>query len=152
MPKPYQLNLSEGRAGVVGGPEARPAAAAGDGVRVVHREARTHQGVHVVDLGALQEVDALRVHVDLDAVRLDHPVVRRRGVLEQLGRGDASIGALAGRFGMTLTGMSKHVGVLERAGPEAGIKVQRMGFAPTTCDMGIKAFTPSTFASRPPLL
>src|SRR5690242_15500417 len=40
----------------------------------------------------------------------------RRGVLEQLGRSDASITELAGRFHMTLTGMKKHVGVLERAG------------------------------------
>lgn len=40
----------------------------------------------------------------------------RRGVLEQLARSDASITDLADRFHMTLTGMKKHVGVLERAG------------------------------------
>src|ERR671920_613926 len=40
----------------------------------------------------------------------------RRGVLEQLGRADASITALAEQFDMTLTGMKKHVGVLEQAG------------------------------------
>ena len=40
----------------------------------------------------------------------------RRGVLEQLGRADASITELAEKFHMTLTGMKKHVGVLERAG------------------------------------
>ena len=40
----------------------------------------------------------------------------RRGVLEQLGRADASITDLAQKFHMTLTGMKKHVGVLERAG------------------------------------
>jgi predicted ArsR family transcriptional regulator len=40
----------------------------------------------------------------------------RRGVLEQLGRSDASITQLADRFHMTLTGMKKHVGVLEEAG------------------------------------
>ena len=39
----------------------------------------------------------------------------RRGVLEQLGRADASITDLARTFHMTLTGMRKHVGVLERA-------------------------------------
>ena len=39
----------------------------------------------------------------------------RRGVLEQLGRADASITDLAGKFHMTLTGMKKHIGVLERA-------------------------------------
>jgi hypothetical protein len=40
----------------------------------------------------------------------------RREVLEQLGRSDASITDLAERFHMTLTGMKKHVGVLEKAG------------------------------------
>ena len=40
----------------------------------------------------------------------------RRGVLEQLGRSDASITELAEKFHMTLTGMKKHVGVLEQAG------------------------------------
>jgi DNA-binding transcriptional ArsR family regulator len=40
----------------------------------------------------------------------------RRGVLEQLGRADASITDLAAKFRMTLTGMKKHVGVLERVG------------------------------------
>src|SRR5438874_9461102 len=40
----------------------------------------------------------------------------RRGVLEQLGRADASITALAERFQMTLTGMKKHVGVLGASG------------------------------------
>ena len=40
----------------------------------------------------------------------------RRGVLEQLGRADASITDLAEKFHMTLTGMKKHVGVLEQSG------------------------------------
>jgi len=40
----------------------------------------------------------------------------RRGVLEQLGRGESSITDLAEQFHMTLTGMRKHVGVLEDAG------------------------------------
>ena len=39
----------------------------------------------------------------------------RRGVLEELGHSDASITDLAARFEMTLTGMSKHVRILERA-------------------------------------
>ncbi len=50
----------------------------------------------------------------------------RRGVLEQLGRADASITALAERFHMTLTGMKKHVGVLERAGLVSTEKVGRV--------------------------
>ena len=40
----------------------------------------------------------------------------RRGVLERLGRGEASVSELAERFGMTLTGMKKHIHVLEEAG------------------------------------
>ena len=40
----------------------------------------------------------------------------RRGILERLGRGDASITELAESFGMTLTGMKKHVAILEEAG------------------------------------
>ena len=50
----------------------------------------------------------------------------RRGVLEQLGRGDASITDLAERFRMTLTGMKKHVGVLEQAGLVTTRKIGRV--------------------------
>jgi len=50
----------------------------------------------------------------------------RRGVLERLGRGDASITDLAGAFRMTLTGMRKHVGVLERVGLVTTEKVGRV--------------------------
>ena len=56
----------------------------------------------------------------------------RRGVLEQLGRRDASITDLAVRFRMTLTGMKKHVGVLEQAGLVATEKVGRV----RTCKLG----------------
>jgi len=56
----------------------------------------------------------------------------RRGVLEQLGRSDASITDLAGKFRMTLTGMKKHVGVLERAGLVTTEKVGRV----RTCKLG----------------
>ena len=50
----------------------------------------------------------------------------RRGVLEQLGRADASITELAERFRMTLTGMKKHVAVLERAGLVTTKKIGRV--------------------------
>lgn len=50
----------------------------------------------------------------------------RRGVLEHLGRQDASITTLAERFGMSLTGMKKHVAVLERAGLVTTEKVGRV--------------------------
>src|SRR5690242_2780477 len=60
--------------------------------------------------------------------------VTRRGVLEQLGRGDASITELAGKFHMTLTGMKKHVGVLEHAGFVTTEKVGRV----RTCKLGLR--------------
>jgi DNA-binding transcriptional ArsR family regulator len=50
----------------------------------------------------------------------------RRSVLERLGRGDASISDLAGAFGMTLTGMKKHVQVLEDAGLVTTEKIGRV--------------------------
>jgi DNA-binding transcriptional ArsR family regulator len=58
----------------------------------------------------------------------------RRGVLEQLGRADASITDLAERFHMTLTGMRKHVGVLEQAGLVTTEKVGRV----RTCRLGLR--------------
>src|SRR3954451_20467048 len=58
----------------------------------------------------------------------------RRGVLEQLGREDASITALAQRFHMTLTGMKKHVSVLEQAGLVTTEKVGRV----RTCRLGVR--------------
>jgi uncharacterized protein YndB with AHSA1/START domain/DNA-binding transcriptional ArsR family regulator len=56
----------------------------------------------------------------------------RRGVLDQLARGDASITDLADKFEMTLTGMKKHVGVLELAGLVTTEKVGRV----RTCRIG----------------
>jgi DNA-binding transcriptional ArsR family regulator len=56
----------------------------------------------------------------------------RRGVLEELGQADASITDLAGKFHMTLTGMKKHVGVLEQAGLVSTEKVGRV----RTCTLG----------------
>ena len=58
----------------------------------------------------------------------------RRGVLEQLGRSEASISELADRFHMTLTGMKKHVGVLEQAGLVTTEKVGRV----RTCRLGLR--------------
>lgn len=56
----------------------------------------------------------------------------RRGVLEQLGHGNASITELAKKFHMTLTGMKKHVGVLEQAGLVTTEKIGRV----RTCKPG----------------
>ena len=50
----------------------------------------------------------------------------RRGILERLGRSDAAISDLAKAFGITLTGIKKHVGVLETAGLVTTEKVGRV--------------------------
>lgn len=50
----------------------------------------------------------------------------------QLARSDASITLLAEKFEMTLTGMKKHVSVLERAGLVTTEKVGRV----RTCKLG----------------
>ncbi|HEY3814913.1 MAG TPA: metalloregulator ArsR/SmtB family transcription factor [Caulobacteraceae bacterium] len=64
----------------------------------------------------------------------------RRGVLEQLGREDASITELADKFHMTLTGMKKHVHVLELAGLVATEKVGRV----RTCRLGPRQLAEET--------
>ncbi len=69
-------------------------------------------------------------HLDASFAALSDPT--RRGVLAQLGRADASISELAGKFRMTLTGMKKHVGVLELAGLVTTEKVGRV----RTCRLG----------------
>ena len=56
----------------------------------------------------------------------------RRGIIDQLGQGDASITSLADRFQMTLTGVKKHVQVLERTGLVVTQKVGRV----RTCKLG----------------
>jgi DNA-binding transcriptional ArsR family regulator len=68
----------------------------------------------------------------LDATFAALSDVTRRGVLEQLGNSDASITDLAQRFDMTLTGMKKHVSVLEQAGLVITEKVGRV----RTCKLG----------------
>ena len=68
----------------------------------------------------------------LDATFAALSDVTRRGVLEQLWRADASISDLAEKFDMTLTGMKKHVGVLEQAGLVTTQKVGRV----RTCKLG----------------
>jgi DNA-binding transcriptional ArsR family regulator len=77
--------------------------------------------------------------VQYSATRLDASFAAlsdatRRGVLEQLARSDASITELADRFHMTLTGMKKHVGVLEHAGFVTTQKVGRV----RTCRLGLR--------------
>jgi DNA-binding transcriptional ArsR family regulator len=64
----------------------------------------------------------------------------RRGVMEQLGRGNASITDLAEKFHMTLTGMKKHVGVLEEAGLVTTEKVGRVRI----CKLGLRRLEEET--------
>ena len=71
-------------------------------------------------------------HLDASFAALSD--VTRRGVLEQLGRADASITDLADRFEMSLTGMKKHVGVLEQAGLVVTEKVGRVRH----CRLGVR--------------
>ena len=75
-------------------------------------------------------VQYTQTHFDASFGALSDPT--RRGILEQLGRADASITALAERFHMTLTGMKKHVSVLEQAGLVSTQKVGRV----RTCKLG----------------
>jgi DNA-binding transcriptional ArsR family regulator len=72
------------------------------------------------------------VRANLDAAFAALADATRRGVLERLGRADASITELADKFDMTLTGMKKHVGVLEEAGLVITEKVGRV----RTCKLG----------------
>lgn len=81
----------------------------------------------------------LNLMVQYIAARLDASFAAlsdatRRGVLEQLGRSDASITELADKFHMTLTGMKKHVGVLEQAGFVVTQKIGRV----RTCRLGLR--------------
>jgi DNA-binding transcriptional ArsR family regulator len=62
-------------------------------------------------------------HLDRTLAALADPT--RRAVLERLGRGTATISELAEPFGMSLTGMKKHVRVLEDAGLVTTEKVGR---------------------------
>jgi DNA-binding transcriptional ArsR family regulator len=77
-----------------------------------------------------QMVQYMATHLDASFAALSDAT--RRGVLEQLGRSDASITELADKFHMTLTGMKKHVGVLEHAGFVTTQKVGRV----RTCRLG----------------
>ncbi len=80
------------------------------------------------------------LRTDLGASFLALSDATRRGVLEQLARGDASITNLAAKFRMTLTGMKKHVGVLEQAGLVTTEKLGRV----RTCRLGPRQLSEET--------
>jgi len=71
-----------------------------------------------------------RTHLDASFAALSDAT--RRGILQRLGRADASITELAGKFHMTLTGMKKHIGVLEQTGLVTTVKSGRV----RTCKLG----------------
>ena len=83
-------------------------------------------------------VQHTKAHLDASFAALSDAT--RRGVLEQLGRADASITDLAQTFHMTLTGMRKHVGVLEQAELVTTEKVGRV----RTCKLGPLRLEPET--------
>lgn len=73
---------------------------------------------------AADQTFADRAFADLAFAALADPT--RRGILERLGRRDISISELAATFGMTLTGIKKHVAILEEAGLVETEKVGRV--------------------------
>ncbi|MBW8768447.1 MAG: helix-turn-helix transcriptional regulator [Gemmatimonadetes bacterium] len=74
---------------------------------------------------------------DLDSVFAAVADGTRRGILERLGRREASISELAEQFDMTLTGMKKHVQLLEEAGL---VRTQKIGRV-RTCTLGTRRLT-----------
>ena len=80
------------------------------------------------------------IPTDFDASFAALSDATRRGVLELLGRADASITDLAKKFQMTLTGIKKHVGVLEQAGLVTTEKVGRV----RTCKLGPRRLAEET--------
>ncbi|HKS06499.1 MAG TPA: metalloregulator ArsR/SmtB family transcription factor [Gemmatimonadaceae bacterium] len=77
-------------------------------------------------------VQSQRAHLDAAFAAISDAT--RRGILERLADSDASITDLAEQFRMTLTGMKKHVGVLEQAGLVTTEKVWRV----RTCKLGAR--------------
>lgn len=80
------------------------------------------------------------IKAGLDAAFAALSDATRRGVLERLGQADASITDLAEQFRMSLTGMKKHVGILEQAGLVSTEKVGRV----RTCTLGPRRFEAET--------
>jgi DNA-binding transcriptional ArsR family regulator len=104
------------------------------GVKAAGNAARARPPLHPAHLCSIlnRMVQYTRVRFDASFAALSDAT--RRGVLEQLGRADASITDLAAKFHMTLTGMKKHVGVLEQAGLVTTEKVGRV----RTCKLGLR--------------
>ena len=111
-------------------PGLKPAA----GTVAVFLEKQTRLPLHAASPHVIlnRMVQYAQAHLDASFAALSDAT--RRGVLERLGRSDASITDLAEKFHMTLTGMKKHVGVLEQAGLVTTEKVGRV----RTCKLGLR--------------
>jgi DNA-binding transcriptional ArsR family regulator len=103
------------------------------GSEVGRRLARARPPLHAANLFTILNYMVQYTRTRFDASFAALSDATRRGVLEQLGRADASITDLAEKFHMTLTGMKKHVGVLEQAGLVTTEKVGRV----RTCKLGL---------------
>src|SRR5579859_536379 len=71
-----------------------------------------------------EPIGALSLTLDATFFALSDP--KRRGILERLGHGPATLSQLAGPSGLTLNGIKKHVGILELAGLVETEKVGRV--------------------------
>ena len=100
--------------------------AAGSAARTQPPLARCQSVLYILN----HMVQHLTIRLDASFAALSDAT--RRGVLAQLGRADSSITDLAVKFHMTLTGMKKHVSVLEQAGLVATEKIGRV----RTCRLG----------------
>ena len=95
-----------------------------------------HPSIHAYILNHMVQYSTARLDASFAALS----DATRRGVLEQLGHADCSITDLAEKFHMTLTGMKKHIGVLEQAGLVATEKVGRV----RTCRLGPRRLAEET--------
>jgi DNA-binding transcriptional ArsR family regulator len=78
----------------------------------------------------------VQYHLPADRVFAALADPTRREVLERLGHGSASVSELAAPYGMSLTGMKKHIGVLEEA---QLVRTQKVGRV-RTCSLVPYAF------------
>jgi DNA-binding transcriptional ArsR family regulator len=86
--------------------------------------------IRIPSRGYSAPIGALNATLDRMFFALSDPT--RRGILEHLGRGPATIGELAQPFGLTLNGVKKHVGILEEVGLVVTAKIGRA----RTCQLG----------------
>jgi DNA-binding transcriptional ArsR family regulator len=107
----------QGRGGADHPPSLRSPAAERGRIVFKHGHERSSTQLYSAPIGALSPT------LDATFFALSDP--KRRGILERLGRGPATLSELAGPSGLTLNGIKKHVGILERAGLVETEKVGR---------------------------